>query len=84
MPPSPIVPLLMELQKDLNNLTIVCLGANHSITDLIELYDDNFHSSHEVSQRVARWANALDAMADVLDKFEKDGRKLREYLNAQE
>lgn len=83
MPPSNIMRLLMQLQEDLNRLTLSCVEANSSITDILELYSGQVQRRSAIAPRVKRWTNALNAMSDSLDKFQSDAAKLEEYLDAQ-
>lgn len=84
MPQSPMLQFLIQLQEDLNNLTLACVETNSSVTDLLELYNGRLHARSDVSPRVKRWANAINAMSDSLEKFQSDASKLEEYLSAQE
>jgi hypothetical protein len=83
MPQSTMLQLLMQLQADLNRLTIDCVEANSTLTDLLELYNGKVHRRSAISPKVSRWTEALNAMSDSLDKFQSDAAKLEEYLNAQ-
>lgn len=84
MPPSNMMNLLMRLQMDLNKLTIDCVEANSSLTDILGFYDGGVHNRYEIKPAVVRWTNALSAMSDSLEKFQADANKLGEYLDAQE
>lgn len=84
MPPPNIMSLLMQLQADLNDLTVSCIEANGSVTDILGLYNGRVHSCSVIKPMVARWTNALNAMSDSLEKFQTDANKLGEYLDAQE
>lgn len=82
MPPSTILQLLIQLQTDLNNLTINCVDVNSSVTDLIGLYNGEVQRRSSIIAKTGRFADALDAMSDSLEKFKSDALKLEEYLNA--
>lgn len=71
----------MQMQTDLNKVTLDCIEANSSITDIIGLYDGQWHDRAAISHVTARWSKALDALADSLEKFQADASKLEEYLN---
>lgn len=83
MPQSPILPLLTKLQADTNNLTVTCIGLSSRLSDIIELFDDNFYSQQEISIRTINLSRSLEAMFNALEKFDEDGSKLKEYLDAQ-
>lgn len=82
MPPSTILHLLIQLQTDLNSLTINCVDVNSSVTDLIGLYNGEAQRRSSIAAKVRRWTEALNAMSDSLEKFQSDASKLEEYLNA--
>jgi len=84
MPPSHMVQLLMQLQIDMNKLTIDCVEVNSRLTDLLGFYDGRFHMQSEIKPVVAKWTSALSAMSDSLEKFQADATKLGEYVDAQE
>lgn len=84
MPPSNMMKLLMQLQADLNVLTLDCIEANSSVTGIMGLYDGAAHRRSEIAPLVARWSKALDAMSESLEKFQTDAARLGDYLDAQE
>lgn len=74
----------MQMQTDLNKVTLDCVEANSSVTDIIGLYNGQWHDRAVISHVTARWSRALNSLADSLEKFQVDAAKLEEYLNAQE
>lgn len=74
--------ILMDLQQDLNKITISAVGANHAVSSMLSMYDsvDEF-SHHEYRKIVDAWVVSLDALANALGSFGKNGDKLREYID---
>ena len=79
----PIMKHLIQLQDDLNVLTISCVEVNSCITDILSLYNGQQHRRIHISQKVATWTAAISVMSDALDKFQEDADKLGDYLDAQ-
>jgi hypothetical protein len=81
--PQSIMKLLIQLQEDLNNLTISCIEANGCVTDILSLYNGNQPRRATISRKVSNWSASLGAMSDALEKFQNDADMLGEYLDAQ-
>lgn len=83
MPQSDMMMLLMQLQMDLNSLTLSCIETNSCVTSLLELYSDKVQSYTTIHDRCVRWSRAIGMMSDALEKFQADANKLGDYLDAQ-
>ena len=83
MPQPTLLQLLVQLQTDLNALTVSCIEANSRVTDIIALYGDEVSPITVLHDRCAKWGVSLDALSDALEKFQDDSDRLVRYFDAQ-
>ena len=81
--PSDFQKILMDLQKDLNAITISALAANNALSRMLQTCDDADpeFSPYAHAQHTQGWAKALNSLTDSLENFGKDGNRLREYID---
>ena len=82
MPQSNMTQMLINLQRDLNSVTICSIQANGSITDMLSLYGDHITPAEDIPLYVARLAGALSGLCDAFEKFMNDADELSRYLDA--
>ena len=75
----------MDLQKDLNAITISALAANNYLSRMLETYEDSTteFSPFDRARHTNNWAKALNSLTDSLESFGKNGIRLQEYIDGQ-
>lgn len=82
MQQSKMIPMLLELQKDLNNITICTINANSSIADVLSLYSDDLLHYTRIPLYASRMSSSLQSLLDAFEKFVSDADELSRYLDA--
>lgn len=82
MSQSKMIPMLLELQKDLNNITVCAISANSSITDVLSLYSDGTQHYTCIPLYASRMSSSLQKLLDAFEKFMNDADELSRYLDA--
>lgn len=82
MPQSSMKQMLINLQRDLNGVTLCSIQANSSIMDMLSLYSDDVTPAEEIPLYVAQLAGALNGLCDAFEKFMNDADELSRYLDA--
>lgn len=82
MSQSEMIPMLLNLQKDLNSITICTINANSSIADVLSLYSN--YSTHYtfIPKYASRMSSSLQSLIDAFEKFIDDTDELSRYLDA--
>lgn len=81
MPQPSMEQLLINLQRDLNGITICSIQANGSLADMLSLYCDYVTPATELPLYVTQMAGALSSLCDAFEKFMKDVDELSRYLD---
>lgn len=83
--PSDFQKILLDMQKDLNAITICALAANNALASMLSTYEDSTEefSPFDRARSADNWAKALSSLTDSLDSFGKNGLKLQEYIDGQ-
>lgn len=83
--PSEFQKILVDLQKDLNAITISALAANNALSRMLKTGDeaDTDFSPYGHAQHANSWATALSSLTDSLENFGKNGLRLQEYIDGQ-
>lgn len=82
MQQSKMVPMLIEMQKDLNNITICTINANSSIADVLSLYSNDSAHYTCIPLYASRMSSSLQSLLDAFEKLMDDADKLSRYLDA--
>ncbi len=82
MQQSKMIQMLLELQKDMNNITICAINANSSIADVLSLYSDGTQHYTCIPKYASRMSSSLQSLFDAFEKLTNDTEELSRYLDA--
>lgn len=81
--PSDFMEILLDMQSDLNILTLSTAASNHALSALLDLYNDGTYTPEKNKQRVQSWQKALECMSKAVEEFVKDSARLEAYISGQ-
>ena len=79
--PSEFMEILMDLQRDLNNVTISAVASNKALSALIETYNSDTYTPEKNKRNIAAWTKAINCLNDTLTTFCSDAERLEAYIS---
>ena len=81
--PSDFIEILLDIQKDLNQMTISTVASNRALSKILEMYNDGTYTPDKNKQRTEAWSSSLGRLSEAMVSFINDAARLEAYINGQ-